>query len=283
MLESGDPPERQLRVLDSQRLATIAEKGAADFAVAHPFPHVVIDDFLPEDVADAVAAEYALVEERWKHYNHVNEKKRAITDLDEMSPRARALFEDFNSQAFVEFMARLTGIADLVADPDLEGAGMHMSRRGGYLNVHADFLTHTRRRNWSRQLNLLVYLNRDWQEEWSGNLELWNEDMTECVVQTAPVFNRAVVFHTLPHSFHGHPHPLTCPDHVARKSLAVYYYRDEGVPGRLSSTDYRPVPSDSRWRRMLIAADRKAVALYTFAKGRIPISDKMLSRILKRF
>jgi Rps23 Pro-64 3,4-dihydroxylase Tpa1-like proline 4-hydroxylase len=270
-------------VLDYDRLMRLADERRADFEAASPFPHIVIDDFLPEAIAESVRCDFPAVEDRWKHYTHYNEKKLAVTDLADMPDATQRLFADLQSERFVEFVGRLTGIEGLISDPELEGAGMHMIRPKGFLNIHADFLTHTKNRTWSRQLNLLIYLNRDWQEEWDGNLELWDAEMSRCEVSVPPIFNRCVLFHTIVASHHGHPHRLRCPDGDSRKSLAIYYYRDEGVPGQLASTNYRPLPTDSPLKKVLIAADRGLLAAYTWVKGRTGLSDKVLTRLLKRF
>ena len=52
-----------------------------------------------------------------------------------------------------------------------------------------------------------------------------------------PVFNRCVVFSTTEDSYHGHPHPLTCPPDRTRKSLALYYYTN-GRPEEERSTPH---------------------------------------------
>ena len=253
------------------------------FRSAQPYPHVVIDDFLPSEVAASLADEFSHVsDEAWKHYHHYNERKLAITDPALMPPVTRQVVATLQSPEAIDFVSKLSGIDDLISDPDLEGAGMHLVKQGGFLNVHTDFLTHTKRHNWSRHINLLLYLNKDWEEAWQGNLELWNEDLTECVQSLAPVFNRCVIFNTIEHSYHGHPHKLSCPQDSSRKSLLLYYYRDEGEPLELSSTDYRPLPGDSMARRMMIAADRNLLRLYTFVKGHTKISDRLMDRILRR-
>jgi hypothetical protein len=94
---------------------------------------------------------------------------------------------------------------------------------GGLLKVHADFNIH-HRTNLDRRLNVIVYLNKDWKEEYGGFFELWNENMSEAVVRLLPLFNRMAIFSTTSTSYHGHPDPLTCPEDRSRKSLALYYY-----------------------------------------------------------
>jgi Rps23 Pro-64 3,4-dihydroxylase Tpa1-like proline 4-hydroxylase len=152
-----------------------------------------------------------------------NERKLATRDDGAMGDATRQLLAEFNSATFVDFLEELTGIRGLVPDPHLEGGGLHQIVRGGHLNVHVDFNRHPRT-GLDRRLNVLVYLNRDWEEEYGGALELWGRDQARCEQRILPLFNRLVVFNTTEYSFHGHPEPLNCPEDRTRKSLALYYY-----------------------------------------------------------
>ena len=140
-----------------------------------------------------------------------------------LGPTTRHLLSEFNSAPFVNFLEEVTQIKGLVPDPHYFGGGIHQIEAGGYLKIHADFNVHQRLRL-DRRLNALLYLNRDWRDEWGGQLELWNKDMTLAVRKISPQFNRLVVFATTDSSFHGHPDPLLCPPGVTRRSLALYYY-----------------------------------------------------------
>lgn len=272
-----------MSVLDFERLDRMASELAPSFGEASPYPHVVIDDFLPQEVADGLLAEFEAVEAEWKHYHHFNERKQAITEYERMPALTREVFDALQSQQAIDVVEKLSGIDGLISDPRMEGAGMHLVNCGGFLNVHTDFLTHTKQRHWSRHINILIYLNKDWREEWQGNLELWDDDLTLCVQSIAPVFNRCVIFNTLAKSFHGHPHKLSCPPDRNRKSLLLYYYRDEGHDLEISSTNYQPLPDDSAFRRLMIAADRMALRFYTLIKGNTRISDRLMDRLLRRF
>jgi hypothetical protein len=117
----------------------------------------------------------------------------------------------------------MTGIDGLISDPHFEGGGLHETKRGGHLGVHADFNVHGHLKV-ERRINLLIYLNENWEQEYGGQLELWDTQMKECVVRVEPVFGRAVLFNTNLDSFHGHPDPLNCPDGRSRRSIATYYY-----------------------------------------------------------
>jgi len=273
---------RVVQVIDFERIEQVAEQERRVFVEADPYPHVVFDDFLPAETARAVHAEFERSEAGWKHYNHYNERKFALTDIAQMLPATQALFEAFQSDRFVRFIESLTGIEDLLSDPDLDGAGLHRSSRGGFLNLHVDFLSHTKNRHWSRQVNLLLYLNPDWREEWGGELELWDSELKRCPRKVAPAFNRCVIFQTCAGSYHGHPTPLACPEGTSRKSIALYYFRDEGQAQELSSTHYRGRPDDPLHKKALILADRGALRFYSFLKRYTPIDDRLVSKILKK-
>jgi len=163
-----------------------------------------------------------------------------------MTPAQVEALRAANSSRFTTYLEKLTGLEPIHADPDLNGGGLHSSKRGGYLNVHTDFNFHPKT-GLHRRLNLIVYLNQEWSEDWGGALELWNSDVTECEAKCYPSFNRAVLFETSEISFHGHPIPMKCPEDVTRKSVALYYYSTwpEGLERR-SKTNYVLTPDQNR-------------------------------------
>jgi hypothetical protein len=167
--------------------------------------------------------------------------------LEVQSGLTRNLFAELNSQAFLGFLEELTGIKGLVSDPYFDGGGLHETKRGGHLSVHADFNAHGKLRL-ERKINLLIYLNEDWEPEYGGQLELWDRDMRQCAVRVEPVFGRAVLFNTALDSFHGHPDPLNCPPERSRRSIATYYYAafDDGyVAAAKRDTNFQARPRSS--------------------------------------
>ena len=271
-----------MEIIDYDRLSAIAVAERERFLAGVPFAHIVLDDFLTDEAAEALLEEFDN-SEKWSHYNHFNERKMGLTDLNEFGERTQSIIRELSSERFLAFLERLTKFEDLLADPDLDGGGLHQILPKGYLNVHADFQSHTTRKSWSRKLNLLLYLNKDWREEWEGHLELWDDEMQKAVQRVRPDFNRCVIFHTNASSMHGHPTPLACPEGVSRKSLALYYFRDEAVIQKLEPTNYRARPADSTATHALVAADRWLVRSYSFLKRYTPLGDMTVSRILKRF
>lgn len=128
-----------------------------------------------------------------------------------------------NSQPFLDFLSAITGIENLLPDSTLAGGGNHEIKPGVFLKVHSDFNKHPVYQL-DRRINVLVYLNQDWEEKFGGHFELWNEKMTRCETRILPLFNRVATFSTTSKSYHGHPNALACPEDRSRKSIALYYY-----------------------------------------------------------
>ena len=261
-----------------QQLPALRER----YRSASPFPHIALDGFLLPGAARAAADEVPPVDrEHWTNYVHANERKFANTDPTTWGPTLQTVWRELTSPAFLRFLGGLTGIDGLISDPTLEGAGLHQTGSGGFLNIHADFTVHPRQPHWHRRVNVLVYLNDDWPEAYGGDLELWSRDMTRREVAVAPLLNRAVVFTTGADTWHGHPEPLRCPPDRARRSLAIYYYTVEDAPVA-HSTEYRARPGDGA-KAIVIYLDKEAVRLYDWVKRRIGLSDSRTSRLLGGF
>jgi hypothetical protein len=236
-------------VVDEARLAALATAHRARFATATPFPHVVIDDFMPPAVLDGVLAEFPqAVAAGWTRYDNDHERKLECHEDARMGPATRHLLWQLNSSVFLAFLEALTGIDGLIPDPHFHGGGLHQIEPGGHLGIHADFGWYGRLRL-DRRLNLLLYLNRDWDEAWGGHLELWSPDLARCEKRIAPLFNRCVVFRTTATSYHGHPHPLACPPDRARRSLALYYYSNGRPPEEGESQTWTQFARPERRRR----------------------------------
>lgn len=191
---------------------------------AKPFPSGYIDGFFDDDKLAKVLGEFPDLTKTADHnFSNANEKKLATKGEYKLGPIAKEFVRFMNSQPMLDMLSEMTGIPNLIPDPELAGGGYHEIKPGGFLKVHADFNKHPTNKL-DRRLNVLVYLNKEWQEEYGGHFELWNEDMTEAVTKILPVFNRMAMFSTTSKSYHGHPDPLNCPDDRSRKSIALYYY-----------------------------------------------------------
>lgn len=233
--------------LDSIELQNLAERLREQYSSAEPFPHVVIDDLFPEEILRTILSEFPRPGEiAWNEFANREEKKLASTAESQMGEATRFFLYQLNSSTFINFLETLTGIDGLIPDPHFWGGGLHQIKRGGYLKIHADFNRHEKLRL-DRRLNLLLYLNQNWKEEYGGQLELWSRDMSRREQQVLPIFNRCVIFNITDYSFHGHPEPLTCPPELTRKSLALYYYsngRPAGEAKNEHGTLFRKRPNE---------------------------------------
>lgn len=238
--------------LDTDELVGLAGRHRAGYAAAEPFPHAVLPDFLPlERVRRLVEAFPAPDDAYWNSWETADSRKQDTTpryyaELN-MPQRLREAMFQFNSAQFLIFLRELTGIDGLMADPWLYGGGVHQVLPGGLLKIHADFNIHEYT-GLLRRLNVLIYLNEGWREEWGGHLELWDKAMTRCVRRVAPEAGTCVVFDTSSDSYHGHPDPLACPEGTTRKSIALYYYTihpDFDPRGRRHNTKYVRRPGES--------------------------------------
>jgi Rps23 Pro-64 3,4-dihydroxylase Tpa1-like proline 4-hydroxylase len=215
----------------------LADQLSFDYKNSHPFPHIVIDNFLQEKFAN-IAVEELKNFEGWDHdptdySSGVQQNKFFCPGIDahlDIMKRDTVMtyqiLHFLNSEITLRFLEKLTGIKNLIADPKYIGGGYHKIKKGGKLAIHADYNVHPETKL-HRRINLLVYLNPGWQEEWGGHLELWDKTLTYRTHNIAPLFNRAVIFNITDDAYHGHPEPLNCPEDQARYSLALYYFTED--------------------------------------------------------
>jgi|SRR5271166_2349032 len=217
---------------DRNSLIELGEKEHEIYAANQPFSHIVLDDFFDPEALSEVLAEVDAVD-RSKRYAKFLDRETDHNKFaffpDVVGPDTARLAQTLNSGPFLTYLEKLTGISNLIADPSYFGGGIHWIENGGYLEVHADF-NHLKKYNLERRINLLLYLNKDWKDEYNGHLELWDRPTMTKRKEVAPVFNRAVIFSTVKEALHGHPSPLSAPAGTARRSLALYYYTNTWEP-----------------------------------------------------
>jgi hypothetical protein len=225
----------------------------AEFDAARPFRHIVVESFLDPAFAREAAAAFPSFEEAGAMgfgFDFVNERRKIqISDASKFPAPIARLNAALSSPEWLKDLEYITGIPNLLDDAELAGGGMHVTGPHGRLDVHVDF-NFVEGRNVHRRLNVLVYLNADWDESWGGAVELWDPKVRQCHRTVYPKLNRCVLFETSEISFHG-VQPLTCPADRTRQSFAAYYYTAEPPPrwnGTKHSTVFRARP-DEKWRR----------------------------------
>lgn len=213
------------------------------YKIAQPYPYIVLDNFLPEELAQTLHDQFLSPESSlWHKFHNSKEIKYACDGVEELQNESQDIINELLDEPFLEYLSALTGQDKLSADPYFMGGGLHYIPQGGKLGIHTDFNFHPHLKK-TRKLNFLLYLNKEWKDEYGGHLEIWDRDMKTCAARVRPVFNRAVIFTIDDTSWHGHPHPLTCPEGEGRKSLAMYYYT-EGMPEHCHSTIFQELPDN---------------------------------------
>jgi Rps23 Pro-64 3,4-dihydroxylase Tpa1-like proline 4-hydroxylase len=203
----------------------ILTKLQEEFASAKPYPHILIEDFLDDKVANLFEAEFPKISEgdgKWHKYCNPIEVKYAMDNLENMPKTAQEVFNLLSTEGFIQRISEITKIPKLEADPYLLGAGLHSHPKNGRLNVHLDFEIHPVTGK-ERRLNIILFLSKDWNPEWEGGLEIWEKNMSACAKTFYPKFNSAVLFQTNDVSWHGLPKKIKAPEGKNRQSLAIYY------------------------------------------------------------
>lgn len=243
------------QIFNEERLIKLAEENATLYQSRQPFPYGWFDNFLEPSAAQAALDAFPNPSEfEFYKYDNALEKKLAFDQISKLPDPISDILIALNSAPFLRFLETLTGIDGLIPDPYYRGGGIHQILPGGKLDVHIDFNKH-QKLNLERRLNVLIYLNQDWEEAYGGHFEIWKGHkengkhiLESCEAKILPLFNRMALFSTSEKSYHGHPNPLTCPEGRSRKSIATYYYsveRPESEKADPHSTTFIKRPEDA--------------------------------------
>jgi len=235
------------------------------FVDAWPFKHLSIDDFFEPSFAERLLTEFPRFDPQLAR-NEMGEigGKAVNTRIREISPAYRELYDTIGGKPFLEMMSGISGIPDLILDPRMYGGGTHENLHGQELDPHVDF-NYDEAQQLHRRLNVIVYLNKGWQREWGGAIEIHSNPRDPATNQIRgfdPIFNRCVMFETNEISWHGFPKISLPPDQrdLSRKSISIYLYTttrpaEEVAP--LHGTFYvqRPLPDRVREGLTLTSQD----------------------------
>ncbi len=207
-----------------------------------PYPHVAIDGFLDEKVADTLYENFPKLEAMKTHYDGINERKAEDSQFENYHPMFRALRDELYSRPFLQFLEQITGIENLTTCNGPLGSGTHQGGNGSYLDIHIDFNIHPTE-PLHRRVNVLIFLNKFWKEEYGGKLEMWDATMTTCGAAHLPILNRCVIFETNDISYHGYS-KISVPEGESRKSFYAYYYTPAPKKIKYHDTTFRTRPDE---------------------------------------
>ena len=214
-----------------------------------PYKHLVIDNFFPDELANACLENFPQVDDTsWEYSNDKDievkyrSKWKSEFDIPEGIIDAVRIL---NSAVFLRSIGDLFDIQKLIPDPYFTGGGINATKSGGLLDVHVDGNYHDAT-SLNRRMNALIYLNPNWEKEWGGEFGIYDEFGENCVKSIAPLFNRLVVFDSHDKSWHGLPEPINFPDDQVRRSIILYYYTAAPRPGNQVTFDK---PHSALWKK----------------------------------
>lgn len=216
-------------MINFAKIEQSADELRSRFLSADPFEHVVIDDFcdsanlrkLLDQVPDPIH------EKVNKSRDYVFAKNKfEKSSFKSISPLFAELHGDLMSNRFQSFLRRLTG-EEVFIDPAFHGGGIHQGGPGSFLDMHVDFNTHPLHESWFRNLNILLYLNSDWHQNYGGELKIRHRDRPDSTKLIAPIFNRCVIMFTRDYTVHGYDR-ISFPEGQYRRSVAAYAYSELG-------------------------------------------------------
>ena len=255
--------------IDHQKAKEVGTSVATDYQSKTPYHYICIDEFLPPEVLIRVREEALAMGDMAPEHSSANEKLKTSYNPDRMPPYSKAVFHALNSRPFIQFLENMSGIKGLIPDPYFAGGGIHRTNSTGFLGIHADFNHHSIM-NLERRLNLLIYLNPDWKEEYGGSFEVWSNDMKTKIAGFAPVMNRMCCFSTGDDTMHGNPEPVNHPNGDPRLSIALYYYTATWQDGRVAQSTVfkqRPGSNDTASREATLRVVREFVPPIIYRKS----------------
>lgn len=224
------------------------------FNNALPFPVAIIDNFLPDDFAAALHREILNLKDMSQSNDYIFAKNKfEYPALEAVGPYGKELKRFLLSDEFADALSKMYG-KTLFVDANFTGGGVHRGGSGSFLDMHADFERHPGEKDWVRELNILLYMNKDWTAENGGALDLKHADTGEAAV-IEPLYNRCVLMLTKSYTLHGYKR-TSFPQGTYRNSIAAYAYSQEADEDKLASlsTTTSWQPSDAGAIKRTIAA-----------------------------
>ena len=207
-----------------------------DYVKTPPYPNIALDNFLPEETISAMKQEcndLAWTREFTRNGSHMIERQ----DVEDL-PVANEVKNAMSSRKFLVWLGEVTGHHDLIPDPHMIGAGYMRCKRGDSLKLHSDFNFNNNLKLY-RMMSINIYLNKDWQPEWNGDLQLWDFEREKCKTRYYPEAGKAVIFRHHKFGFHGHPEPMQCPEGIYRDGFRMFYYVSEMSNYKLDKNPHR--------------------------------------------
>ncbi len=231
-------------------------KWSREFHTGHPFRFLVIDNFSDYDFAECLSREFPALNNMDVTYKGINEQKSEHSNFAQLHSSFTDLKSQITNPQFINIIEKISGISSLETIDDRYGCGLHQGGANSFLDIHVDYNLHPVKKK-QRRLNLIIFLNPEWREEWGGNLEFWNKDVTQCMHSISPIFNRCVLFECTDHSYHGYS-KIKCPASTTRKSFYQYYFSEPEQKLFFHDTIFKNKPQEPIIKKFVVAIKETA-------------------------
>jgi hypothetical protein len=227
------------------------QRWQAEFETGSPFRYLIIDNFLKPTFAEELSNKFPALGEMNVRYRGMNERKSEHSDFVNLPSVFSALKKRLTEFDVTTAIGKITQIQNLELINDRFGLGLHQGGKDSFLDIHVDYNLHPLHRK-QRRINLILFLNTNWEKDWGGALEFWNNDVTKCEQSILPLFNRCVLFECNEYSFHGYS-KINCPEEITRKSFYQYYFTDPEEKIVFHDTIFKSKPEESVTKRLLVS------------------------------
>ena len=196
------------------------EKLRADYLLAKPFPFLVIDNFCDAAKLEQLYLDIPRLTNKSRDYMFAHNKFEKA-NYKELGPLFMEYYKDLRSDEMNDFLSFIAN-EEVFVDPANHGGGLHQGQKNSFLDMHLDFNYHPLHTNWYRNMNLLLYLNKDWRPEYRGHLKLVDLRSGDKKELSVP-FNRMIIQQTRAYTLHGYD-MTNFPEGKYRTSIATYAY-----------------------------------------------------------
>ena len=202
---------------------------------AHPFPHTIIDNFLPPDI-------FAKITDGLNHVDNFQDIKKNFTSHVELN---KTVYGDNDLSGTLKLPINILGgffvkeilgsyldgqkLISLCDWPDYGGYyPFHSMTAGGILGSHVD---HSHSKNGDLHVaNSIFYVSPEWKPSWGGETLLFNNTGLKIIKKISPISNRLILFIHSSTSFHG-VNTISSPIGVRRSTYYMdYYIHDRQLP-----------------------------------------------------
>ncbi len=182
--------------------------------ITNPYTIWTIDDFLKEEIIETISNNWLDPNNPDWNTAHpkVNGKKnileqgmKGLSKLELMPKAIAEVIAHLHTKDFTDQIGKLLEMENLIADEAMRWSGMRTMIPGSFQLIHSD-ARKSPETGLRKELTVLVYTQPNYNSEKdTGHLEIWDDNMKECIHRIAPKYNSAIIFLNSDTSYHGVP------------------------------------------------------------------------------